>query len=187
MDGYSRMTNLLSPFADTIPNNRSRVASTSITYVDALHSIVSCEEGTWTKFFPIRRFFSSTYVCKHAGAVRCVASSLFHTFILTGGSDGEAVFCNPVRRLFHSKIKNYQQTWFAIEFSQHTSLLRLTEGFKLEECETKGKAQKQLLTTVFPPEICISSVCWNGNRNFAGWAAAGSSCGLVRVQDVAIG
>jgi transcription factor C subunit 6 len=188
MDGYSRLTSLSSPEADTVPNNRSRIAPCSITYIDAIQAGVSVEEGTWVKFFPVRRYFSSTTVCKHNGIVRALAASPAHTFTLSGGTEGEAAFSNPSRRVFHGKIKNYMQTWFQVEYSEATDTLRMTEGFKLEECEGKAKVDngKQLLTTVFPEQIGVSAVCWNVNLAYGGWAAAGLSCGLVRVEDVAI-
>jgi transcription factor C subunit 6 len=189
MDGYSRLTSLPSPEADTVPNNRSRIAPCAITYIDAIQAAVSIEEGTWVKFFPVRRFFSSTTVCKHNGIVRALAGSPLHTFTLSGGTEGEAAFSNPSRRVFHGKIKNYMQVWFQVEYSESTDTLRMTEGFKLEECEGKAKTDgngKQLLTTVYPEQIGISAACWNTNLAFGGWAAAGLSCGLVRMEDVAI-
>ena len=192
MDGYSRLTALTSPDADTVPNNRSRIAPVAIAYVDAIQAGVSVEEGAWVKFFPLRRYFSATTVCKQPGIVRALATSFLHTLVLSGGTDGEAIFSNPARRAFHSKVKNYQQTWFQLEFSDAAAsgepLVRMTEGFRLEECEGKSrvKGSQQLLTTIYPLQVGIGAVCWNQNLAFGGWAAAGASCGLVRVEDVAI-
>jgi len=188
MDGYSRITSLISSEQDTVPNNRSRIAPACIAYVDAIQSGVSVEEGTWVKFFPTRRYFSSTTTCKHNGVVRSVASSPLHTSLLSGGTEGEALFSNPARRVFHGKIKNYAQTWFRVEAQTEGGLMRITEGFALEECEEKAKINdgQQLLTTVFPPQICVDAVCWNPNLRYGGWATAALSCGLVRVEDVAL-
>lgn len=188
MDGYSRLTSLLAPISDSIPNNRSRIAPCAMTYIDTIQAGVSIEEGTWVKFFPLRRYFSSTTVCKHGGIVRALSASVLHPFLLTGGTEGEAMFSNPLRRVFHGKIKNFQQTWFQLEYSNETNMLRMTEGFKLEECEGKAKVKggQQLLTTVFPEQVGIGALGWNPNVRFGGWAAAAASCGLVRVEDVAI-
>ncbi|KAI5798951.1 hypothetical protein EDC01DRAFT_787252 [Geopyxis carbonaria] len=188
MDGYCRATSLLDPAADVVPNNRSRIASAAIAWIDALQAAVSCEESTWVKFFPLRRFFSSTTVCKHHGVVRCIAGSVAHTLLLTGGTEGEAVFSNPTRRVFHGKIKNYQQTWFLLEYAAHTRMFRMTEGFRLEECEHKTKnnnKSSQIYSAVYPVEVGITGVCWNPNVRYGGWATAAASCGLVRVEDVA--
>ena len=132
MDGYCRLTSLLDPFADTIVNNRSRIAPQSIAWVDALQAAVSSEEGAWIKYYPLRRFYSSTMLARHGGIGGSVASSRMHTFVLSGGTEGEAIFSNPARRMFHAKIKNYQQTWFQLEFAQSTGMFRINEGFKLE-------------------------------------------------------
>lgn len=104
LDGYCRLTSLLDPFTDTVVNNRSRIAPTTIAWVDHVNAAVSCEEGAWVKFYPLRRFFSATTCCKHHGVVGCVGASLCHSFVLSGGSEGECSFSNPVRRTFHGKI-----------------------------------------------------------------------------------
>lgn len=104
LDGYCRLTSLLDPYTDTVVNNRSRIAPTTICWVDAVNAAVSCEEGAWVKFYPLRRFFSATTVCKHNGVVSSVAGSFVHSFVVSGGSEGECTFSNPVRRTFHGKI-----------------------------------------------------------------------------------
>ncbi|RPB03120.1 hypothetical protein L873DRAFT_1670981 [Choiromyces venosus 120613-1] len=183
MDGYCRLTSLLDPFADTIVNNRSRIAPQSITWVDALQTAVSSEEGAWIKYYPLRRFYSSTMLARHGGVSSSVSSSRTHTFVLSGGTEGEAIFSNPARRMFHAKIKNYQQTWFQLEFAHSTGMFRINEGFKLE---MKEPLTAMVHSTVYPEQSAISSVCWNPNDNCGGWATAGAACGLVRVEDVTI-
>ncbi|RPB14864.1 hypothetical protein P167DRAFT_533847, partial [Morchella conica CCBAS932] len=96
LDGYCRITSLLDPYTDTVVNNRSRIAPTSICWVDAVSAAVSSEEGAWVKFYPLRRFFSATTVCKHSGVVNAVAGSAVHAFLVSGGSEGECAFSNPV-------------------------------------------------------------------------------------------
>ncbi|KAL7267035.1 hypothetical protein RUND412_010392, partial [Rhizina undulata] len=104
MDGYSRVTSLVDPEADTLINNRSRIAPMTICWVDAVNAAITSEEGVWAKFNPLRRFFSATTVCKHNGVVMSLAGSLLHSMVVSGGSEGEVVFSNPVRRTFHGKI-----------------------------------------------------------------------------------
>ncbi|KAG0639914.1 hypothetical protein HOY80DRAFT_51430 [Tuber brumale] len=183
MDGYCRLTSLLDPFADTIVNNRSRIAPQSITWVDALQAAVSSEEGAWIKYYPLRRFYSSTMLARHGGVGSSVASSRMHSFVLSGGTEGEAIFSNPARRMFHAKIKNYQQTWFQLEFAQSTGMFRINEGFKLE---MKEPLSAMVHSTVYPEQSAIASVCWNPNDNCGGWATAGAACGLVRAEDITI-
>lgn len=95
-------------------------------------------------------------------------------------------------------------------------MFRMTDGFKLEEFETKSEKMKRrqnntalVHSTVclylyyisiylsiyiyilhhaqaYPEESSITQVCWNPNTLCGGWAAAGTACGLVRVEDVAI-
>ena len=40
-------------------------------------------------------------------------------------------------------------------------------------------------STVFEERGSVTAVCWNGNPEFGGWAAAGSAGGLVRIEDLA--
>lgn len=135
------------------------------------------------KFYPLRRFFSATTCCKHSGVVGCVAGSLCHSFVVSGGSEGECGFSNPVRRTFHGKIvssvpsvwkyggecgrgadkrvgeqKNYQQTWFQLEYAKKSNMFRMSEGFKLEEFETKSEKMKrrQTNTALVHSTVCCS-------------------------------
>lgn len=109
------------------------------------------------------------------------------------------MFSNPARRLFHSKVKNYQVTWFLAEWSALVGALRVVDGFKMEEAEHAGAAARrakgagagaaekgvQVLLGTYPDMVRVEKVAWNCNVDFGGWASAGLGCGLVRVEDVA--
>lgn len=136
MDGYNRLTSLLDPFADTIVANRSRIAPIAACWVDAIHAAISTEEGAWVKYFPLRRFYSATVVSRHGGIANSIAASRMHPFIISGGTEGEAIFANPARRIFLTKVKSYQLTWFQLEFAATTGIFRMNEGFKLEMKES---------------------------------------------------
>ena len=54
-------------------------------------------------------------------------------------------------------------------------------SFKFETKGSKGDGH----STVFEERGGVTAVCWNGNPEFGGWAAAGGAGGLVRVEDLA--
>ncbi|TGZ85615.1 hypothetical protein EX30DRAFT_361428 [Ascodesmis nigricans] len=194
LDGYSRVTSLHAPDTDYLNTNRSRLAPSAIAWLDHLQSAITSEEASAIKVFPLRRFYSATSIASHRGVVRSISTSPYHSIVLSGGSEGEAILCNPGRRLFHSKVKNYQQTWFLAEWSESARALRIVDGFKMEEAEhagvsarRQGAAMKgyQVLLAVYPCEVRVEVVAWNRNLEYGGWACAGLGCGLVRVEDVA--
>lgn len=84
--------------------------------------------------------------------------------------------------------KVYQQTWFQLEYSPKSDMYRIIEGFRMEKIsfkfETRG-SKGDGHSTVFEERGGVTTVCWNGNPRFGGWAAAGSAGGLVRIEDLA--
>lgn len=146
------------------------------------------------KTFPLRRFFSATTISSHSGVVRDIKGSRCHGCVLSAGSEGQCNFANPTRRLFHSKVKNYQQAWFLVEWSEKAGIARMTDGWRIVETEHSSAAAArrkdvglQVLMAVYPREVSVDKVAWNENARYAGWATAGTGCGLVRVEDVSWG
>jgi len=214
MDGHCRLTSLDDPQADTILTGRSRLSSNACVWVDCIQTVMASEDGTWVKMYPFRRFWSSTSVARQSqgGVILDLAGSQCHPFVLAAGGEGEVVVFNPLRKTFHGKIvsytlsrfsiyerkvslifdlnpqKVYQQTWFQLEYSPQTDMYRVMEGFRMEKIsfkfETKG-SKGDGHSTVFEERGGVTAVCWNGNPEFGGWAAAGSAGGLVRVEDLA--
>lgn len=190
MDGHCRLTSLDDPQADTILTGRSRLSSNACVWVDCIQTVMASEDGTWVKMYPFRRFWSSTSVARQSqgGVILDLAGSQCHPFVLAAGGEGEVVVFNPLRKTFHGKIKVYQQTWFQLEYSPQSDMYRIMEGFRMEKIsfkfETKG-SKGDGHSTVFEERGGVTKVCWNGNPEFGGWAAAGSAGGLVRVEDLA--
>lgn len=143
LDGYCRITSLLDPYTDTVVNNRSRIAPTSICWVDAVSAAVSSEEGAWVKFYPLRRFFSATTVCKHSGVVNAVAGSAVHAFLVSGGSEGECAFSNPVRRTFHGKIVSFSALFWGGERESANKINGDTEELPADMVPARIRAQEQ--------------------------------------------
>ncbi|MCJ1418880.1 hypothetical protein MMC32_005231 [Xylographa parallela] len=68
---------------------------------------------------------------------------------------------------------------------------RITEGYKVEtvELQKSSKAKSKsgtAIATIYEEESAVTQVAWNPNLHCGGWAAAGTGCGLVRVEDLAI-
>lgn len=54
--------------------------------------------------------------------------------------------------------KNYQQTWFQLEYAKKSNMFRMSEGFKLEEFETKSEKMKRRQTNT---ALVHSTVCYS--------------------------
>ncbi|MCJ1384355.1 hypothetical protein MMC17_007471 [Xylographa soralifera] len=68
---------------------------------------------------------------------------------------------------------------------------RITEGYKVETVDLlkSSKAKSRggtVLATIYEEESAVTQVAWNPNLHCGGWAAAGTGCGLVRIEDLAI-
>jgi hypothetical protein len=67
--------------------------------------------------------------------------------------------------------------------------MRIDEGFKMQVVFLRLLIQNGPLhhvssKTVFPREVAVTKVVWCMNKGFAGWYAAGMSCGLLRIEDI---
>lgn len=106
---------------------------------------------------------------------------------------------NPLRRLLHSKERQWQQAWFAHEWTQglgepdSPGVSRFTDGFRAESVglQRNTMGDRQLVNgimtiTIFEEGTHVTALAWNPNRSCASWASAALGCGLVRVEDVAI-
>ena len=75
---------------------------------------------------------------------------------------------------------------------QRKGISRFTEGFKVEESQMKDpdktgkRGPNMIYETIYEEETGITALAWNPNIHVGAWAAAGTGCGLVRVEDLAI-
>ena len=107
---------------------------------------------------------------------------------------------NPTRKLIHSKARQYQQTLFTHEWAPgkeagSSGVSRFLDGYRIEKVgllrNLTGTGEKKmvnghLVVTIYEEGTHITSLAWNPNQHCAGWASAGTGCGLVRVEDVAM-
>ncbi|KAF3917754.1 hypothetical protein ABW20_dc0101894 [Dactylellina cionopaga] len=107
-----------------------------------------------------------------------------HPFLLNGGRDGKVRIVNLIRKYFYSKCQAMQQVWFQLEYAPSTEMYRMLDGFKPEMVVHRNRVAVGL--PFFPYQTNVTKVCWNNNRGYGTWAAAGMGCGIVRVEDVSL-
>lgn len=199
MDGEARLTSLLDHKKDMVETNRMRVGPPHISYSPWLHSFVTSDENDFVRLLNLRRFFATSAVARMSSPASALAPcSPCHPSILMGCTGGSVIATNPLRRLLHSKEKQWQQTWFAHEWVQgpeagSSGVSRFHDGFRAESISllrnTMGDRKLVngvMIVTIFEEGTHITSVSWNPNQICAGWASAGMGCGLVRVEDLAL-
>ncbi|KAF3909589.1 hypothetical protein AA313_de0205896 [Arthrobotrys entomopaga] len=107
-----------------------------------------------------------------------------HPFLLNGGRDGKVRIVNLIRKYFYSKCQAMQQVWFQLEYSPLGEMYRMLDGFKPEMVVHRNRVAVGL--PFYPYQMNVTRVCWNNNRGFGTWAAAGMGCGIVRVEDISL-
>jgi transcription factor C subunit 6 len=192
MDGYSRITSISAPQTEYVFSNRTRVGGLCIAWQDHIHGIIAPDEGFTSHISTLRRFGSVLYFGRHAGSVECIATAACHPMVLCGGTEGEVNITNPLRKLLYTRAKSYQQTWFAHEYSSKSGVVRILDGFRLENImqarfvTNKTESGNVVMSTVFEERSAITQVAWNPNLACGGWAAAAMGSGLIRIEDLAI-
>lgn len=206
IDGQTRLVSLLDPNSDAADANRIRVGTSNLIYSPFLRSFVSSDEADFIRLLPLRRFFTSVYALKSSSTVSAIAlSSLHHPTILAGNVGGIAMGTNPLRKLMHSKEKQWKQIWFSHEWvpskreedkADRVGVCKFYDGFKAENVKLSrggsgavgGKSTSVPMSTViYEEETGVTALAWNQNAECAGWACAGLGSGLIRIEDLAHG
>ncbi|KAG2412303.1 hypothetical protein HFD88_009860 [Aspergillus terreus] len=199
MDGETRMISITDPHKDVVDTPRMRMGSPHLSYSPILQSFLSSDENDFVRLITVRRFFSTTAIAKFPSTISAHApSSSWHPSALFGCTGGAVIATNPLRRILHSKAKQWQQTWFTHEWvrSQETDspgTSRFFDGYRAESTSLLRNmigdprvVNGVMMITIYEEGTHVTSLCWNPNQTCAGWASAGLGCGLVRIEDLAI-
>ncbi|OQD76056.1 hypothetical protein PENDEC_c005G06719 [Penicillium decumbens] len=198
MDGETRLWSMLDPQADNTATPRMRITSPHLSYSPVLFSFFSTDENNFGRMMAIRRFFAATAIGRSPSTVSCLAPcSFWHPCVMYGGSGGEVMATNPLRRLLYNKEQQWQQLWFTHDWAQganpdSSGVSRFYEGYQAEvqtlarNLVPEKKPLGFTLTTIHDENTHVTSLGWNPSRPCAAWASAALGCGLVRVEDLAI-
>ncbi|KAL4810445.1 hypothetical protein BDV18DRAFT_57592 [Aspergillus unguis] len=199
MDGETRLTSLVDFEKDKVETTRMRVGSPHLTYSPWLHSFVSSDENDFVRLLTVRRFFTTLTVARLPSTVSAVATcSPWHPSALLGCTGGAVIATNPLRRLLHSKEKQWQQTWFSHTWVRgkdpsSTGTSRFYDGYRAESISLlrnmtgdRKMVNGTMVVTIYEEETHVTALSWNPNQSCAGWAAAGLGCGLLRIEDLAM-
>lgn len=193
------MVSLIDFEKDRVDTNRMRVGSPHLTYSPWIHSFVSSDENDFVRLLTVRRFFTTLAVARLPSTVSALAKcSPWHPSVLLGSTGGSVLATNPLRRLLHSKEKQWQQAWFSHTWvrgrdpdSPGTS--RFYDGYRAESITLLRNMPGDLklingtmVVTIYEEETHVTALSWNPNQSCAGWAAAGLGCGLLRIEDLAM-
>ncbi|KAJ0424134.1 hypothetical protein BJY00DRAFT_277128 [Aspergillus carlsbadensis] len=199
MDGETRLTSLADNERDVVDAMRMRVGSPHLTYSPWLQSFISSDENDFVRLLTIRRFFTTMAAARLPSTVSALASSSFwHPSVLIGCTGGSVLATNPLRRVLHSKEKQWQQTWFSHtwvrgEGVRGSGASRFYDGFRAESISLlrnmmgdRKLINGTMVITIHEEETHVTALSWNPNQSCAGWASAGLGCGLLRIEDLAM-
>ncbi|KAL4800495.1 hypothetical protein BDV19DRAFT_398052 [Aspergillus venezuelensis] len=201
MDGETRMTSVLDWNKDTVETGRMRVGSPHLSYSPWLHSFISSDENDFARLLTTRRFYTTIAVARLPSTISALASSSpWHPSVLLGCTGGSVIASNPLRRLLHSKEKQWQQTWFSHTWARGNKsnpntpgTSRFYDGYRAESISLmrnmtgdRKMVNGTMMVTIYEEETHVTALAWNPNQSCAGWAAAGLGCGLLRIEDLAL-
>ncbi|ODQ65052.1 hypothetical protein NADFUDRAFT_51651 [Nadsonia fulvescens var. elongata DSM 6958] len=173
---------------------RNFSAHTFSKYIPMLDSFLTYEDPDTSKALPIRKtdiILLGTSLTKHDGTMTSMDASIRHPFVLTGGSDGTLRMGNALRRATINKrqantIYNYLTLW-QLDYSDKNNtpggIYRLSE---MNRAEKLSKPNTYVRAIIYPPQVIVSSVCWNQTLIGGGWYAAATHAGIIRIEKVSI-
>ncbi|KAI2012977.1 hypothetical protein LOZ39_001059 [Ophidiomyces ophidiicola] len=199
IDGQMKMFSLLDPLVDIVEGVRMRMGTANLSYSPMFQAFVTTDEADFVRLLPARRFFSTISALRSTSSTTTLAPcSPCHPSILVGNAGGVVMATNPLRRLLNSKNKHFQQTWFSHEWvhakddphDERLGASRFYDGYKAESVNLLRSATQGGLANnaiiVCENETAVTAIACNPNEQCAGWACAGTGCGLLRVEDLAL-
>ncbi|KAJ5644904.1 hypothetical protein N7507_010915 [Penicillium longicatenatum] len=196
VDGETRLWSIVDPQSESTGTVRVRLASSHLSFSPVLQSVCSSDENEYGRIMPIRRFFATANAVKIFSTVSALAPcSWWHPSLLYGGTGGEVLATNPLRKVLHAKETQWQQIWFTHDWASGSGAddpgaSRFHEGFSAETQSTTRNGEPRpmglSLTTIYEEGTHVTALGWNPNRLCAAWASAALGCGLLRVEDLAI-
>ncbi|KAJ5916495.1 hypothetical protein N7504_000510 [Penicillium tannophilum] len=196
VDGDTRLWSIVDPQSENTSTVRVRLASSHLSFSPVLQSVCSSDENEYGRIMPIRRFFATSNAVKIFSTVSAFAPcSWWHASLLYGGTGGEVLATNPLRKVLHAKETQWQQIWFVHDWAagpeaNDPGASRFHEGFSAETQGTMRNGEPRpmglSLTTIHEEGTHVTALAWNPNRLCAAWASAALGCGLLRVEDLAM-
>ncbi|EWC43800.1 hypothetical protein DRE_07309 [Drechslerella stenobrocha 248] len=189
MDGSFHLHDLREPNPSNTLVHRSRTVAMSapIVWSEMAQSLCYPEDLSGVLCMGIRKVKRfGGFLCSNNPGDCMAASSIpgLHPFLLNGGRDGKVRIVNLIRKYFYAKCQAMQQVWFQLEYAPSTEAYRMLDGFKLEMVVHRNRVAIGL--PFYSYHTNVTKACWNGNKEYATWAAAGMGCGLVRVEDISL-
>lgn len=192
VDGYTRITDIHDVFRARSISTRYKVFAPCSAYSYHLSSFVCLDDAFTSKLAPIRklnRVQAGANVTKHDGGVISVSASLQHPIILSGGSDGTLRAGNAIRRALVSRrvtttlYRNGLLWAFETETTGDEPRYRFVNLLKSQEIPKHTGTDRQ---TIYPASVGVTAVDWNPSLIAGGLYAAGISCGLIRIDNLAL-
>ncbi|KAK8853096.1 hypothetical protein IAR55_003797 [Kwoniella newhampshirensis] len=141
------------------------------------------------------------HLSSHRGQVWGVATSDYHTMLVSGGTDGAVILGNYHTGFYRNrKMPLVQERLYEVDYNATTGEYRilddiLPEAISLEAASSRRPAASSrrghneppshlLKTGAWSPHVGIHQVVWNngGGLGKAGWVASGGASGLGRVE-----
>ncbi|WVR07791.1 hypothetical protein IAU60_004834 [Kwoniella sp. DSM 27419] len=201
-DGSTVVMDLRDPMFP-IEINDARVPSMAVGWLAQLSSPVMCDIDYVISTIRLRRTKggASHALSSHKGQAWDIASSDYHTMLLSAGADGVLMLCDFNVGFFRKKkAPMIMQRLYEMDYNETTDEYKMVDDI-LPEAQTMDEAASRRTTIVakrgiaeppshmlnvaaWSPHVGIHKVVWNtgGGLGRAGWAASGSASGLGRVE-----
>lgn len=187
-DGFSRLVDLDDPMRARSVSLRMKGYCSSSSYCYHMSSFLALEDASTTKITPIRKVNMSQGGCnptRHDGTIMSVASSIWHPFVLSGGSEGTVHAGNSVRRTLVSKRQTNATYREAVlwkhEYGAKADIVRLTELLRATDISKHKIVDRQF---IYPKQGVVASVDWNPSSRGSGYYAVGFGSGLVLISSL---
>ncbi|CCG82277.1 Transcription factor tau subunit sfc65 / FY16936)) [Taphrina deformans PYCC 5710] len=163
---------------------RERMPVYAIAWSDFLNSAVMNEDlrGVRTVAMRTGNAFS---IAAMAGTVTALATHAAHPFLAIGDTSGSVLVVNLCRKALWKKHEQFQRQVYQLDWMRDLNAYDITENYQIGELLSKTEAATAGVTNIYPNELCIKDLAWNGNSGYEALLAS-CSANFVRIDDLTV-
>nr|XP_019010200.1 uncharacterized protein I206_04668 [Kwoniella pini CBS 10737]OCF48981.1 hypothetical protein I206_04668 [Kwoniella pini CBS 10737] len=201
-DGSTILLDLRDP-NNPIELNKARIPCMAVKWLSQVAAPVICDIDYVITMIKLRgmNVGRSHIISSHRGQVWDIASSDYHTMLISAGSDGALTLSNFNLGFYRKrKAPLALQRLYEIDYSEIRDEYRLLDDFSPETLGLENATSRRppniakratndppshlVKTAAWRPEVGIHKVVWNDvcGLGRAGWVASGGASGLGRIE-----
>lgn len=179
-----KMSNIWNPEVEFVAAARERTSVYAAAWSDFINCAIVNDDLRSFRIVSMRGGFSAT-LGSMEGTVTALATNEKHPFLAVGDASGAVTIVNVCRKAMMKKLDQFRRRVYQLDYGMKEDEYRFTENFYIDELLSKTVTAKNVATKIYPQEVKVTALAWNGNPGFEGLLASATTH-FVRIDNVGV-